>query len=113
VTENKRLRPLIAEERIGLIAPDLDKEAWAAFQHHRRSDSSGMIVALREPVADSETVTLRPEYIDVRGTCQVTRWNDYRKTAPTRIAGAELKEILVTIPQTPSSVLIEYQRVDG
>jgi len=40
VAENKRLRPLIAEERIGLIAPDLDKEAWAAFQHHRHSESA-------------------------------------------------------------------------
>jgi len=111
VAENKRLRPLIAEERIGLIAPDLEKEAWAAFQHHRHSDSSGMIVALRGPGADSDTVTLRPEYIDVRGTYQVTRWDDYRQAPPTRITGAEFKEMLVTIPQTRSSVLVEYHRV--
>jgi len=113
VAENKRLRPLIAEERIGLIAPDLEKEAWAAFQHHRHSDSSGIIVALRGPGADSDSVTLRPEHIDVRGTYQVTRWDDYRKAPPARIAGAELKEMLVTIAQTRSSVLVEYQRVAG
>jgi len=59
VAENKRLRPLLAEERIGLIAPDLEKNAWAAYQHHRHSDASGIIVALRGPGADSEdTVTL-------------------------------------------------------
>jgi len=113
VAENKRLRPLIAEERIGLIAPDLDKEAWAAFQHHRHSDSSGVIVALRGPGADSDTVTLRPEHIDVRATYQVTRWDDYRQAPPTRIAGAEFKEMLVTIARTRSSVLVEYQRVGG
>jgi len=113
VAENKRLRPLIAEERIGLIAPDLDKEAWAAFQHHRRSDSSGMIVALRGPGADSDAVTLRPEHIDVRATYQMIKWNDYVASSPTRIAGAELKEMLVKIPNTRSSVLIEYQRVAG
>jgi len=111
VAENKRLRPLICEERIGLIAPDPEKEAWTAFQHHRRSDSSGIIVALRDPGADSNSVTLRPEHIDVRSMYQVTRWDDYRATPATRIAGAELKEMLVSIPQTRSSVLVEYQRV--
>jgi len=113
VAENKRLRPLIAEERIGLIAPDLDKEAWTAFQHHRRSDSRGFLVALRGPGADADTLTLRPEHIDVRSTYQVTRWDDYRQAAPIQIAGAELKELVVTIPQTRSSVLVEYQRVAG
>jgi len=111
VAENKRLRPLICEERIGLIAPDLEKEAWTAFQHHRHSDSSGIIVALRGPGVDSDSITLRPEHIDVRGTYQVTRWDDYRAAPATRIAGAELKEILVTIPKTRSSVLVEYRRV--
>jgi len=111
VAENKRLRPLMAEERIGLIAPDLDKEAWLAYQHHRRSDSSGIVVALRGPEADSDTVTLRPEHIDVRSMYQVTRWDDYVASSPARIAGAELKEILVKIPRTRSSVLVEYRRV--
>jgi len=111
IAENKRLRPLLGEERIGLIAPDLQKEAWAAFQHHCHADGSGILVALRGPEADADSVTLRPEHIDVRGTYQVTRWDDYHKAAPTRIAGAELKEILVTIPKTRSSVLVEYQRI--
>jgi len=113
VAENKRLRPLLTEERIGLIAPDLEKEAWSAFQHHRHSDSSGIIVALRGPGADSDTVTLRPEHIDANATYQVTRWDDYRAAPPAKIAGAALKEMLVTIPKTRSSVLVEYQRVDG
>jgi len=112
IAENKRLRPFIGEERIGLIRPDLGKEAWAAFQHHRHSDSSGIIVALRGPGADSDSVTLRPEHIDVRSTYQVTRWDDYHQASPTRIVGAEFKEMLVTIPQTRSSVLVEYQQVD-
>jgi len=111
VAENKRLRPLICEERIDLIAPDLETEAWTVFQHHRHSDSSGMIVALRGPGADSDSLTLRPEHINVRSTYQVTRWDDYRAAPATRITGAELKEMLVTIPQTRSSVLVEYQRV--
>jgi len=110
VAENKRLRPLLAEERIGLIAPDLEQEAWAAFQHHRRSDASGIIVALRGPGADADTVTLRPEYIDVRGNYQVTRWDDYVASSPVNISGAEFKELVVTIAQTRSSVLVEYQR---
>jgi len=113
VAENKRLRPLIGEERIGLIAPDLEKEAWAAVQHHRHSDSSGFIVALRGPGADSDSVTLRPEHIEANATYQMTRWDDYRVAPPAQIAGAELKEMAVTIAQTRSSVLIEYQRVDG
>jgi len=110
VAENKRLRPFIAEERIGLIAPDLDKEAWTAFQHHRRSDSSGIIVALRGPGADADTVTLHPEHIDANSTYQVTRWDDYRAAPAVKVTGAALKALLVTIAQTRSSVLIEYQR---
>jgi len=113
VAENKRLRPLIGEERIGLIAPDLEKEAWAAYQHHRHSDASGIIVALRGPGADADSVTLSPEHIEPDATYQVTRWDDYRAAAPAQIAGATLKEIAVTIAQTRSSVLIEYQRVAG
>jgi len=113
IAENRRLRPLLFEERIGLIAPSLETEAWAAYQHHRRSDSSGIIVALRGPGAEQDSVTLRPEHIDVRGTYQVTRWDDYRAAPATRIAGAEFKELLVRIPQTRSSVLVEYQRVAG
>jgi len=111
IAENKRLRPMMAEERIGLIAPDLEKESWCAWQHHRHSDSSGIILALRGPGTNSDTVTLRPEHTDVRSTYQVTRWDDYVASRPARIAGAELKEILVKIPRTRSSVLVEYQRV--
>jgi len=113
IAENKRLRPLIAEERIGLLAPSLEKESWTAFQYHRRSDLSGIIVALRGPEADSDSVTLRPEHIDVGGTYQVTRWDDYRAAPSAQVSGAALKELVVTIAQTRSSVLIEYQRIDG
>jgi len=113
VAENKRLRPLLSEERIGLIAPNLEKESWTAFQHHRRSDSSGIIVALRGPGADSDTVTLRPEHIDSNTTYQITRWDDYRAASPAQVSGAALNELVVTIAQTRSSVLIEYQRIDG
>jgi len=112
VAENKRLRALLTEERIGLIAPDLEKEAWTAFQHHRHADSSGIIVALRGPGADTDTITLRPEHIDANATYQVKRWDDYRAAPPVRMAGAALKELAVAIAQTRSSVLIEYQRVD-
>jgi len=113
VAENKRLRPLIAEERIGLIAPDLETEAWAAFQHHRHADSSGIIVALRGPGADSDSVSLHPEHIDINGTYRVTKWDDYVASSPSEITGGELKEMRITIAQPRSSLLIEYQRVDG
>jgi len=113
VAENKRLRPLLAEERIGLIAPDLGKEAWAAYQHHCHADSTGIIVALRGPGAETDSVTLHPEHIEANATYRVTQWNDYRAAAPTQVSGAALKEMSVTIAQTRSSVLVEYQRVDG
>ncbi|KXU35382.1 hypothetical protein AXK12_05270 [Cephaloticoccus capnophilus] len=113
LAELKRLRPFMDEERIGLIAPDLDKEALAAFQHHRHSDASGIIVALRGPEANADSVTLHPEYIDVGGTYQVTKWNDYRQLPATRISGAALKELAMTIAQRRSSVLVEYHRVSG
>jgi len=112
VAENKRLRPLIGEERIGLIRPDLEKEAWAAYQHHRHTDASGIIVALRGPGAETDSVTLHPEHIDSNATYQVTRWDDYHAAPTTKITGAALKEMTITISQTRSSVLIEYQLVN-
>ncbi|KXU34067.1 hypothetical protein AXK11_09045 [Cephaloticoccus primus] len=112
VAENKRLRPILAEERIGLIVPDRHKEIWAAFQYHSRSEARGIIVALRGPHADLDSVTLRPEHIDADATYEVVRWDDYYRMVPTaRVAGAELQEMLVTIPRKLSSVLLEYQRV--
>jgi len=113
VSENKRLRDIIAEERIGLIRPDLENEAWAAFQHHLHSDGSGIVVALRGPGANEDTVTLHPEHIDANAMYQVTRWDDYRAAPAAPIAGAALKDLAVTISQKRSSVLVEYQRVKG
>jgi len=113
VAENKRLRRLLAEERIGLIAPDLEKNAWVAYQHHRQSDASGIIVALRGPGAETDSVCLHPEHIEANATYQVTRWDDYRTAPPAKVTGAALKEMTVTIRQTRSSVLVEYQRVTG
>jgi len=43
----------------------------------------------------------------------VIRWDDYRQSPATQLSGAALKEMVVTIAQTRSSVLVEYQRVDG
>gem|GEM_PF-5681072 len=65
----------------------MEKEAWAAYQHHRHFDASEIIVALRGPGADSDSVTLRPEHIDANATDQVTRWDDYRAAAPAQISG--------------------------
>jgi len=76
VSEMKRIRSFMADERIGLIAPDLEKEAWTAYQHQ-------------------------------------TKWNDYRADPLVQLSGAALKELAMTIAQTRSSVLVEYQRVDG
>jgi len=113
VAEMKRIRSFMADEWVGLIAPDLEKEAWTAYQYHRHSDSSGIIVALRGRGADADSVTLHPEYIDANATYQVIRWDDYRQSPATRISGAALKELAMTIAQKRSSMLIEYQRVDG
>jgi len=103
----------MADEWVGLIAPDLEKEAWTAYQYHRHSDSSGIIIALRGRGADADSVTLHPEYIDANATYQVIRWDDYNKAPSTQLSGAALNELVVTIAQTRSSVLLEYQRVDG
>ncbi|KXU34069.1 hypothetical protein AXK11_09055 [Cephaloticoccus primus] len=112
VAENKRLRSLIASsERIGLIRPNLRFESVTAFQHHRHTDSRGIIVVLRGTWPWGETVTLHPQHIDADATYQVTRWDDYRASPPAQLAGAELQERVITIPQTRSSVLLEYQRV--
>jgi len=111
VAESKRLRPLLSEERIALIAPSLEKETWVALQHHRHADSSGFIVALRGPGADSDSVTLSPEHIEANATYQVIKSDNYLAAAPVKLAGSVLQKLLVNAPQPRSSVLIEYQRV--
>jgi len=111
VAENKRLRPIVASERIVLIPPSVHREMWAAFQYHHDADARGIIVALCGPRANTNSVTLKPEYIDANATYELTRWNEYRAMAPVRIPGAKLKETVITITDTPGSVLIEYQRV--
>jgi len=113
VAENKRLRPLLREERIGLIAPTFEKEAWMAYQHHRRADSRGFIVALRGPEAEADSVTLKPEYIDANARYRVTHWDDYVAASPVETAGVALNELVVKIAKKSSSVLIEYERIDG
>gem|GEM_PF-4537177 len=79
---------------------------------HRYADSHGILVALRGPEADLDSITLKPEHIDTNSTYRVTHWDDYVAAPPTEISGTELKEKIVTIAQTGHSVLIEYERVD-
>gem|GEM_PF-4172806 len=67
---------------------------------------------MRGPGADSDSVTLSPEHIEANATYQVTRWDDYRAASPAQFSGAAFKELAITIAQTRSSVLLEYQRVD-
>jgi len=114
IAETKRLRPLITDsERINLLRPSSVWMSWVAFQHHRHSDSRGFIVALRGPGEPHTTVTLNPEHIDADATYQITKWEDYVAASPIKVFGSELKNLVVTIPQRSSSVLIEYERVDG
>jgi len=69
------------------------------------------MVVLRGPEAHSNTVTLRPEHINASATYQGTWWHNYRKILQTKLTGAKLQELAVTLTRH-SSVLIEYQRVD-
>lgn len=104
----KKYRPYYYEDYYpltGIIDTQSDS-IWLAYQMHRPSDSSGIVVAFRRPEAVSDRITVRLSGIDPTAAYDV--YND--NTGLTlRMDGRQLLDgLMLHIPQKRGSLLLHY-----
>jgi len=83
-------------------------DVWLAYQMHRPSDDSGIVVAFRRELSTQGTLVVKLESLDQDATYQLT----YSGTGTTEyVAGKQLSEgYAITLDQPRSSALIRYTR---
>ena len=104
----KKYRPYYYEDYYpltGIIDTQSDS-IWLAYQMHRPSDNSGIVVAFRRPEAVSDRITVRLSGIDPAAAYDV--YND--NTGLTlRMDGRQLLDgLMLQIPQKRGSLLLHY-----
>ena len=104
----KKYRPYYYEDYYpltGIIDTQSDS-IWLAYQMHRPSDNSGIVIAFRRPEAVSDRITVRLSGIDPAAAYDV--YND--NTGLTlRMDGRQLLDgLMLQIPQKRGSLLLHY-----
>ena len=109
IAQYKELRPYYYEDYYPLTgtARELTSDnAWLAYQMHRPSDQSGIVVAFRRKDNQQDSIRVRLRGVDPAKTYRVLNDND--GTVATR-SGAELAEgIDLKIAEAPGSLLLRY-----
>lgn len=105
----KKYRPYYFEDYYpltGLIDAHSDK-IWIAYQMHRPSDNSGIVMAFRRPESKVDRIKVFLQGIDPEKTYDL--YNDNTKHTQS-ISGRQLSEgFYLNIPQARGSLLLHYQ----
>ena len=109
IAQYKELRPYYYEDYYPLTgtARELTSDnAWLAYQMHRPSDQSGIVVAFRRKDNQQDSIRVQLRGVDPAKTYRVLNDND--GTVTTR-SGVELAEgIDLQIAEAPGSLLLRY-----
>lgn len=109
IAQYKELRPYYYEDYCPLTGTAREltfDNAWLAYQMHRPSDQSGIVVAFRRKDNQQGSIRVRLRGVDPAKTYRVLNDND--GTVTTR-SGAELAEgIDLQIAEAPGSLLLRY-----
>ena len=109
IAQYKELRPYYYEDYYPLTGTAREltfDNAWLAYQMHRPSDQSGIVVAFRRKDNQQGSIRVRLRGVDPAKTYRVLNDND--GTVTTR-SGAELAEgIDLQIAEAPGSLLLRY-----
>ena len=109
VKEFKAIRDYYYEDYYPLTGTDSTtrRDIWLAYQLHRPSDESGIVVAFRRPANTEPSITVRLSGLDPATTYTVTDYDSGNSTVKT---GAELMAgFPLTLDDPRSSLLLRYR----
>jgi len=110
VTELKRLRAAMKGAFYPLGAFGASPEDWCAYQFHDPATDSGFALFFRRSERADSSITVGLRGL-TDGEYQVTLSEDYATGQPNTQPASELTKIVITLPVTPSSMLLEYAGV--
>jgi alpha-galactosidase len=111
VNSNKNLRDYFYGDYYPLTPSKLnaDEDKWLAYQLNRPMQKDGLVIGFRRKMNMNSSITAKLSGLDKKGVYEL-----YYEDNESRIrkTGSELMEgIELTIPKTPSSLLIQYKLV--
>lgn len=108
IAKLKQIRPYYMEDYYPLtgITENTGEDVWLAYQLHRQTDDTGIIIAFRRAANTQESIEVSLRAIDNEKNYTLTSYTD--GTTKT-LNGAELKKVLKIELKLPrSATLIEY-----
>jgi alpha-galactosidase len=113
IAEGKRLRKYYAGNFYPLSDVTLNPKDWCLLQYHRPVEADGMVVAFRRHQSPYGSFTCTLHEIDPTSDYKVSLSHNYRPAPAARMKGSQLLNLKVEIDEMPSSLVIEYRRVEA
>ena len=110
IAEGKRIRKYFLGDFYCLSAVDVDPRHWCVMQYDRRDRGDGMILAFRRGQSPYAAFQCALKGVDPEAEYEVSVSRGYKPEPATRIKGADLAKLIVTVDNRPGSVLVEYRK---
>jgi hypothetical protein len=88
----------------------MDQTHFAAWQFDRPEIGEGFAVILRRAKCDAEQFPLALQGLEPKGRYEVQFYRSYDLESSREMAGAELAQLQVNIPQLNASCLVQYRK---
>lgn len=110
IAECKRLRKYLLGDFYPLFMPSESAEEWCAYQYHRPAEDDGCVFVFRRDRSPYHSLELTLRGLDPAATYTVTAYRTYQPEPPRKLTGAQLQAYIAEVPESPGSLLLEYQR---
>ena len=111
IAEGKRIRKYYFGNLYALTEITTNPKDWCVMQYHRTNESDGMVVAFRRHQSPYTGLTCALREIEADAEYEVTVSPGYAPNPSTRMKGADLQGIELSVGEMPGSVLVEYRKV--
>ena len=106
--EMTRLRPFFLGDHHLLLPLTAEEHDWCAHQYHRADLGAGIALFFRRHHSPYPSMECGLKQIEVSAEYEITTATQWERSAPRRVPGSELAELVVSLRDQPSSQLLEY-----
>ncbi|MBU3666453.1 MAG: hypothetical protein FGM15_11350 [Chthoniobacterales bacterium] len=106
--EVKSLRPFFTGDYYLLKPLSGNEDDWCAYQYHRPDLGAGFAIVFRRQGCTQDNVTIQLRDIDPAERYAVSWHGDYPAMREETMTGQSLKDLTISVPTAPGSVLIRY-----
>lgn len=109
IAEGKRIRKYYFGNLYSLTDVTTNPKDWQVRQYHRPAESDGMVVAFRRHQSPYTGFACALSEIDAEANYEVIVSPGYTTGPSKTMKGADLRTVVLSIDETPGSVLLEYR----